>query len=376
MKVLICDVDKTVTPKWQKVSPDEAKQNGLYGVRGWLVVFAIGLLLGSLRSFVGLSDAALTAGMSIGELFAIDQPMVTVIKIVLAIDISSIAIIYWLLLSKHPNFRPIATWILLANWPIAVVVGLANPFPGIANGLALGFFPWMVSCAVWVTYLQRSRRVRVTFEHSIRSKENGSSQMPPERHPFPERTKEDQHVAPTNKDFEGTSSSEHFYEVVADELETGNTKKGLWTKAFVEANGDDKQTKLGYIKMRMEQLEAEEKDHVQQQLEGEQEKERQRQQKETFARMFCERLGIHLDYGLYEAVSAIDLSTAHESLDDLRKLADSGYARAQWLLGIKYLKGEGVDPDFTKGHEYIATAAAQGHTQAQKILKVLNLIRM
>lgn len=44
------------------------------------------------------------------------------------------------------------------------------------------------------------------------------------------------------------------YEQVGEELDSNKPDKGIWTKAFAQANGDDKQTKVLYIKMRVEKL--------------------------------------------------------------------------------------------------------------------------
>jgi len=49
------------------------------------------------------------------------------------------------------------------------------------------------------------------------------------------------------------------YEQVGNELESNNPEKGLWTKLFVQAGGDDKQTRLLYISARVEKLIAMEK---------------------------------------------------------------------------------------------------------------------
>jgi len=44
------------------------------------------------------------------------------------------------------------------------------------------------------------------------------------------------------------------YEQVGEELNSNNPDKGLWTKAFAQADGDDKQTKVLYIRARVEKL--------------------------------------------------------------------------------------------------------------------------
>lgn len=45
-----------------------------------------------------------------------------------------------------------------------------------------------------------------------------------------------------------------IYERIANELETGNTDKATWTKAFALADGDDKQARAKYIKLRFAAL--------------------------------------------------------------------------------------------------------------------------
>lgn len=56
-----------------------------------------------------------------------------------------------------------------------------------------------------------------------------------------------------------TISEEELYEAVAAEIETNKVKKGLWTKAFSLANGNEPLTKSTYIKLRAEQMLNEEK---------------------------------------------------------------------------------------------------------------------
>jgi len=44
------------------------------------------------------------------------------------------------------------------------------------------------------------------------------------------------------------------YAIVANEMESGDTDKGLWTRLFAELDGDEKMTKIAYIKQRAEKL--------------------------------------------------------------------------------------------------------------------------
>ena len=52
----------------------------------------------------------------------------------------------------------------------------------------------------------------------------------------------------------GKMLEEEIYRLIAEEIETGSINKGLWTKAFSEADGEDNKTKALYIKYRFDQL--------------------------------------------------------------------------------------------------------------------------
>ncbi len=47
---------------------------------------------------------------------------------------------------------------------------------------------------------------------------------------------------------------DHAYAEIANELEGGIADKGLWTRLFAESGGDERQTKVLYIKQRADQL--------------------------------------------------------------------------------------------------------------------------
>lgn len=53
---------------------------------------------------------------------------------------------------------------------------------------------------------------------------------------------------------QGDVDEDRIYAAIAKELETGATEKGLWTRLFAECGGDEKQTKVLYIKQRAERL--------------------------------------------------------------------------------------------------------------------------
>ena len=49
-------------------------------------------------------------------------------------------------------------------------------------------------------------------------------------------------------------NEEEIYELISEEIESNNTKKGIWTKAFSESEGDEQKTKALYIKYRFDQI--------------------------------------------------------------------------------------------------------------------------
>lgn len=65
-----------------------------------------------------------------------------------------------------------------------------------------------------------------------------------------------------------TDDSEAFFALVAQELESGgNLDKGLWTRLLVECAGDETQTKVLYIKQRVERLTLAENERLRNQFE-------------------------------------------------------------------------------------------------------------
>lgn len=50
------------------------------------------------------------------------------------------------------------------------------------------------------------------------------------------------------------NSEDGIYTAIAAELETGNTDKGLWTRLYAKCGGDERETKVLYIKERAERL--------------------------------------------------------------------------------------------------------------------------
>lgn len=156
--------------QWQEVSSEAAKAHHLYGVKNWLAVFAFGVLLVPLRELGAVNSAAHSAGMTLPDFLNQSDSVGTYVKLVLAAEMVMAAVILWLLFTKHPRFRAVTSLLWLSFWPLLALLALLTQAPGSVGTLALGLVPWALSCAVWVTYLQRSQRVRVTFERSVLGK--------------------------------------------------------------------------------------------------------------------------------------------------------------------------------------------------------------
>lgn len=272
--------------QWTSISQNEAVKHPLYGVKGWLLFFAIGNFLGPLLSLGQVNSIAREHDTTIGNLLSIDIPAITFLKAALFLELALAVVILFLLITKNSYFRKIAVFGRLSFWPLLGLVALSQGIAETGESLASIFIPWALSCAVWVPYLQRAERVRVTFEQCVRTIVSPNSNLPTNtstpsaNHNLVETASPDLTIVPINRPVQfdckavklknipiqkdipmnqiETSYSaideDSLYATVADELESGTTDKGLWTRLFAECGGDEKQIKVLYIKRRFEKL--------------------------------------------------------------------------------------------------------------------------
>jgi hypothetical protein len=261
------------------IAAEEAVRHRLYGVTNWLAVFAFTMLFGLLRELGSVSGEAHKAGMTITQLLSVDHPAASFAKLALGLNFVLVALIYWALLTKQPKFRVIASSALLSSWPLAAAIGAMYPFDGIGEALGASFFSWVLYCAIWVTYLQRSRRVRVTFEHCIRAEEVATARhpdlvsKPPTAMPAAaiklqegqeSKSREASPIAAKPIKPEGpqlnssaANDDEALWEIAIAEFEGSGRRAGLYAKVFSENNGDESLTKAAYLRKRVDQLAAE-----------------------------------------------------------------------------------------------------------------------
>ena len=166
-----------MTRQWQTISRQDASRHALYGVAGWPLVFAASLWLDLLRILAPLAEEANSAGMTLAQFLDLAYPELVFAKLLLAINSAAAVLIACLLLTRQPHFRPIAVALLVGSWPVAAAWSALKGGPGLEEALGQSVLPWLISCVVWVTYLQRSRRVRVTFEQCVLAGEGNSAPL-------------------------------------------------------------------------------------------------------------------------------------------------------------------------------------------------------
>lgn len=265
---------------WQHVSAETAKAHPLYGVRGWLLFFAISNLLGLLAFFGSVRSEASIANMSEMALLAIDHPNVTYLKLTLLFAITNFAAKCYLLFSKHQQFRKIISILLLLDWPVTVCLAVIVGATSLVAPLFLTpLFGWAISCAVWIAYLQKSERVRVTFEHCLKQDEIQRSQpsaqtlvkqAPQSTVSTHTQNKNTHHLTTTQaatpftqstnlSSTTGMPSSQEYseddlWEQALNEYDGSARKQGLWARLFSESEGNETLVKANYLRIRVDEM--------------------------------------------------------------------------------------------------------------------------
>jgi hypothetical protein len=246
--------------KWVRIDKEAALSHELYGVGGWLLLFAAGCFLGLLADFGRVIGDARSIGMSLGDYLSVSHPSISALKVVLFYEVVAVACIYWMMFAKSGGFRTYTSWLSLGMFPFMLVVSMANTYEGVGAVLASSFIRWAISCAVWVSYLQLSKRVRVTFEHCVLDE---TEVMPKPRpvatslvHPI---TATPAVVASTETATTENANEpeEQFWAIALTECNQQNMRPGLWAKAFAESKGQESVAKALYMKLRAAQLQSE-----------------------------------------------------------------------------------------------------------------------
>lgn len=137
------------------------------------------------------------------------------------------------------------------------------------------------------------------------------------------------------------------YEVVANEMDSGKMDKGLWTRLFAELDGDEKKTKIAYIKRRAEKLMVAERTRLQEQ---------ERQQAEEAAKL--EKLRLE-GLSIREKLAPANLTP--ELLEAIRKLSSTSNALT-FLSNVRLNKADQVVAQLEENPLYVAVATSEGAT--------------
>lgn len=226
------------TNNWKIVDKEEAQQHPLYGIGGWLLVFALGLVLGSLYTLGTVAQIANALGTDFGGMTSSDHPLAEFGLVIAFVQLAGTAAIFTLLVLKHSSFRVVSSLVMLLSWPVIALLGFLNPFPGLGSIVAQGSLSWLLTCAVWVTYLQRSARVRVTFEHCVRAE---GSAIKGE-------------VAGSHNTLGKSGPPDECWAEALKEFEGGDRRQGLWARTYAEANGNESIAKASYLAARAQEL--------------------------------------------------------------------------------------------------------------------------
>jgi hypothetical protein len=180
-----------MAPKWQVISPAEAEAHPLYGVGGWLVLLVAGMLVlgplfGTLR--VGAEFNALERQYP--ALASLDSwARFKTASWLTFLGFTALNIYGGWGLARGRGWSVVkrARAILWISGPLgSLVLGFVVPVLTFGRFNALpGFLkPFLASViitALWTAYLSRSKRVRVTYEHSVRTDAPSESSATPPR---------------------------------------------------------------------------------------------------------------------------------------------------------------------------------------------------
>lgn len=265
------ELSQATNPKdWVYIGPERAKQHKLYGPKNWLAVFAFGLIFGPLREWGEAMSVAREYGLTLGELLTESPTFDTFFTLVMATHLVINGTLLWMMFTKHPKFRIFGSAGLLASYPLWCLWALVSGFSEAGKSLALALFPWLVGCAVWVTYLNVSRRVRVTYEHKVRAGELGEEElselsakvtapgpMSASAHvpmPSPAAAPVRQAAPAPQPARAAPASEEDLWARALAEFEGPERRQGLWAKAFSEMGGNEAAAKAKYLSERVAQL--------------------------------------------------------------------------------------------------------------------------
>lgn len=144
-----------------------------------------------------------------------------------------------------------AGWIVLGT-----CMSMLSQFFGKLDFLSL--FKWLVGGGTWVAVAYVLGWVYGKFSKFKSAAPSPSSSAPNTSSnsysPPAEKNTSNQPLQPTHAEAHVEVGENAIYAVIAEELKSGNTDQGLWTRLFAECDGDENKTRARYISHRARQL--------------------------------------------------------------------------------------------------------------------------
>ncbi len=155
--------------------------------------------------------------------------------------------------------RKWAGWIVLG-----ICMSMLSQFFGKLDFLSL--FKWLVGGGTWVAVAYVLGWVYGKFFKFKLAAPSPSSSAPNTSRnsytPPAEKNTSNQHLQPTHVEAHVEVDENAIYAAIAEELKSGNTDQGLWTRLFAECDGDENRTKARYIQHRVKRIISEAKIEV------------------------------------------------------------------------------------------------------------------
>lgn len=227
--------------QWQVISEKEAKLHPLYGNKGWLVIFGC-FVFNFVIDFFSLSSAVLFGDLSSYDYLGFDDHLVNLIKLKIFVYAVVALTVFWLMFKKSIHFRLVATVAIIAAMLVLFATTAATTV--FRSTLNQNLIVFILNSAIWITYLHRSRRVRVTYEHKV---------LMPELNVKPQVSRQTgERIEPLND-----HEDEKIWAQAASEVDGAGRRPGLWAKCFAQAQGDEIKTRVYYLKLRVAEMQDE-----------------------------------------------------------------------------------------------------------------------
>ena len=245
---------------------NSSRSNPVYGVGGWLAILIYSLYV--LVPLYNLLTTASVIGMAEREnpqLLQVDSWMTFRTSTWVAnagMSVFSVFTAYCL------HIRPVPSSLRLAKgymWSVPVValvmawvmdLTLHVP-PAEQVGRVMGA---AAIAGLWHAYLSMSLRVSGTYKPTDEGGRSDEPTRPSARSTVRPTSPEPGYPASDSAQGQPRFDDDDLFEVVGNELRSGNPVAGTWTRAFAEADGDENKARALYIRLRVERLKLERKE--------------------------------------------------------------------------------------------------------------------